>query len=77
MPNTSEAHGKVIGDAIALQHRIIREVAGEEAPLCTATLWMEGAQLYTDGSLTLPEGTGVVFADVALTQMMGEDFHTV
>ncbi|MBO5653464.1 MAG: glycosyl hydrolase 115 family protein [Clostridia bacterium] len=77
IPNTSEAHGKVIGDAIALQHSIIREITGEDTPLCTATLWMEGAQLYTDGSLTLPKGTGVVFADVALTQMMGEDFHTV
>lgn len=71
------AHGKCIGDAIALQHSIIKEITGDRHPITTSTLWAEGAELFTSGDLELPEGTCAVFADVATTQLMGEDFYSV
>ena len=75
--DTPAAHGKCISDAIALQHSIIKEISKEDHPITTATLWAEGAELYSSGDLELPEGTCAVFADVATTQLMGEDFFKV
>ena len=73
IPNTAEAHGKLISDAIARQAEILREEL-KKPFLSTATLWLEGAELYDAGHLVLPEGTIVVFSDVGIDQMFSADF---
>lgn len=75
-PMTDEARGALITDAIATQHRMIREELGEEFP-STATLWNEGSALYGKGFLKLPEGTIAIFADFGISQMFGEDFYSM
>lgn len=75
-PMTDEARGALITDAIATQHRMIREEMGEDFP-STATLWNEGSALYGKGFLKLPEGTIAIFADFGISQMFGEDFYSM
>lgn len=58
---TPEARGKVIADAIAKQVRIIREVQPQADII--ANMWMEGADLYLQGLIKLPEGVTLVWPD--------------
>lgn len=67
--------GKVITEAIGTQFDLIREEVGEKF-LATATLWMEGAKMYTEGTLLLPKNVMPIFSDVGCTQMMSSDFFT-
>ena len=76
-PETMEGRGGVISDAIATQHRIIAETLGHENFHSTATLWMEGAELYGRGYITMPEGTIVIFSDIGASQMFGDDFYRI
>ena len=77
IPMSSEGRGAIISDAIATQYRIITETLGTEDFCSTATLWMEGAQLYGEGHLKLPESTMVIFSDIGYSQMFSDDFYTV
>ncbi len=70
-----EEWGKVITEAVRTQFDLIREEVGETF-LSTATLWMEGAKMYTEGTLLLPDGVMPIFSDVGCTQMMSSDFFT-
>lgn len=76
-PETMEGRGAVISDAIATQHRIIAETLGHSSFYSTSTLWMEGAELYGRGYITLPERTIVVFSDIGASQMFGDDFYQI
>ena len=69
-----EGWGAYITDAIATQHRLIRNAVGEDF-CATATMWMEGAAMYASGELVLPQGVMPIFSDVGPTQMMSRDFH--
>lgn len=53
----------LISQAMAEQFSMIREVTGLERPLVATQLWMEGADFYHKGLLTIPEGTVIVFSD--------------
>ncbi|MBR2616157.1 MAG: glycosyl hydrolase 115 family protein [Clostridia bacterium] len=75
-PMTMEGRGAIISDAIATQHRILREILGTDKFHSTATLWNEGSLLYGKGFLTLPEGTVPILADFGIDQMFGEDMFT-
>ena len=77
VPISAEGRGAIISDAIATQHHIIRETLGKDDFYSTATLWMEGAQLYSAGYLKLPESTMVIFSDIGYSQMFSDDFYTV
>lgn len=77
VPMSVEGRGAIISDAIATQHRIIAETLGTEDFYSTSTLWMEGAQLYGEGYLKLPESTMVIFSDIGFSQMFGDDFYRV
>ena len=77
VPMSAEGRGAIISDAIATQHRIIAETLGKEDFYSTSTLWMEGAQLYGEGYLKLPESTMVIFSDIGFSQMFGDDFYRV
>ena len=68
-----EGWGGYISDAIATQYDLIRRTVGEHF-YATATMWMEGAAMYADGSLTLPKGVMPIFSDAGNTQMMSSDF---
>lgn len=75
IPDTPEARGKIISDAIATQFSIVKqEYAGREI-LSTSTLWMEGMGLYRQNALKFPEGTAVIFADFGPNQMWGEGYY--
>ena len=76
-PETMEGRGAVISDAIATQHRIIAETLGHNDFHSTSTLWMEGAELYGRGYITMPENTIVVFSDIGASQMFGDDFYRI
>lgn len=76
VPMTNERRGKIISDAIAAEHRIISEALGSSDFVSTTTLWMEGAQLYGEGHLKVPDQTIVVFSDIGFSLMFGEDFFS-
>lgn len=77
VPMSAEGRGAIITDAIATQYRIITETLGTDDFLSTSTLWMEGAQLYGEGHLKMPEKTVVIFSDIGFSQMFGDDFYRV
>ena len=77
VPDSMEARGAVITDAIRTQYEIVKDVLGTEDFYSTSTLWNEGSELYGKGYLTLPKGTIAIFADHGPDQMFGEDFYTV
>lgn len=67
--------GRFISRAIAEQWSIVREVDPRPNPPATATLWMEGSQLMSQGALQFPKGVTIVFADRGYSQTMQRDFH--
>ncbi|MHB8902046.1 MAG: glycosyl hydrolase 115 family protein, partial [Thermoguttaceae bacterium] len=62
--------------AIAEQWEIVRSVDPRPLPPATATLWLEGSRLMSQGNLSFPEGVIIVFADDGPSQTMQEDFET-
>jgi hypothetical protein len=77
VPRSMEAAGKLISDALAHQLRIIREETGDACPPATMTLWSEGANLYRNGYLKVPDNVIIVFANIPEKQEMDRDFHEV
>ncbi len=77
LKNDRAAAGEVISCAIKHQWNIIKEITGEDNPLATVTLWDEGAGLYRDGLLEIPDGVMIVFTDWPRTQLMREDFRDI
>ena len=76
VPDSAAVRGAIISDAIATQHRIICETLGNSDFYSTATLWMEGAELYGKGHIQIPKNTVVIFSDIGFSQMFGDDFYT-
>ncbi len=76
-PVSMRDRGAIISDAIATQHRIIREVLGTSDFPATVTLWHEGSVLYGQGHLSLPKDVTVIFSDFGADQTFGEDFYTI
>lgn len=76
VPQDLQNCGEIITDAIATQHRLIRQALGRDDFYSTATLWNEGSQMYASGHLQLPHNTIAVFADFGISQMFGEDFYS-
>lgn len=74
-PETTEARGKLIGDAMQMQLDIIREEYRDKEILSSSTLWMEGMPLYKEGALKFPEDTIIVMSDFGPNQMWGEGFY--
>ncbi|MDX2153744.1 MAG: glycosyl hydrolase 115 family protein [Bryobacteraceae bacterium] len=74
-PTTDEGRGAMISDAIALQRRIIAETDPRPQPPITTTLWMEGAYLFRQGNLKLPNDVTIVFADNSPGWKWQADFH--
>ncbi len=68
--------GNMISRAIAEQWEIVRSVDPRPLPPTTATLWLEGSKLMSQGVLSFPEAVTVVFADEGSSQTMQEDFET-
>lgn len=72
---TPQDAGALISRAMADQWQIVREVDPRPAPPATTTLWLEGSALMSQGSLTIPEGVTIVFADEGKSQTMQKDFY--
>lgn len=77
VPSSAQTRGGIITDAIRLQYDIVAETLGSDDFASTATLWLEGAELYGIGALQIPEKTIVIFSDIGYNQMFGDDFYTV
>ncbi len=75
VPMSPEGRGEIISDAISTQRAIIEEALGHGDFHSTATLWMEGAALYGAGHLRIPADTAVIFSDIGMSQMFGDDFY--
>ncbi len=58
---TPEEQGKVISDAIARQVEMIRKIQPDADII--ANMWWEGADLYHQGVLRIPEGVTLVWPD--------------
>jgi len=58
---TPESRGDVITKAIAKQVEMIRKIQPKAAII--ANMWMEGAELYHQGLIKLPEGVTLVWPD--------------
>ena len=74
-PDTGEARGKVISEAMEMQLGLLKEVCRDRPIHYTATLWQEGSPLHASGALRFPPGTMVVMADQGSKQLMREDFY--
>ncbi len=72
--DSDEAHGALISEALQVQYDLVREELGHEDFLSTATLWLEGSELFHKGCLKFPRSTIIVFADAGPSQMFGNDF---
>ena len=68
--------GRLISQAIAEQWKIVRSVDRRPHPPATSTLWMEGSELMSEGSLRFPPEAIIVFADDGPTQKMQPDFYS-
>lgn len=75
VPDSTQARGQLISDAIATQLDMIRAVCPGREVLSSATLWMEGMPLYRAGALQFPEGTMVIQSDFGPDQMWGEGYN--
>lgn len=67
---TRAAAGEFVSRAMADQWSIIRAIDPRPEPPATATLWMEGADLMSEGSLRFPPGTIIVYADEGRSQTL-------
>lgn len=74
---SARARGDIVSNAIADQYRMIEQTLGHQNFLSTSTLWLEGAELYDQGYLKIPEKTITVFGDIGNTQLFGSDFYSV
>ncbi len=68
--------GRLISQAIAEQWDIVRSVDPRPVPPATTTLWAEGSELMSQGSLTFPKEVIIVFADHGPSQTMQGDFSS-
>ena len=66
--------GRFISRAIAEQWDIVCDADPRPTPPATTTLWLEGSELMSEGSLTFPEQVTIIFADQGNNQQMQEDF---
>lgn len=63
IPDTDEARGALISNAIHRQLELIHQVCGTSPIYSTTTLWMEGMPLYEAGVLDIPQETIIVMSD--------------
>jgi hypothetical protein len=67
--------GRMVSQAIAEQWEIVRSIDRRPLPPATTTLWLEGSELMSEGSLSFPDEIMVIFADQGESQRMQRDFH--
>ncbi len=75
VPDSTQARGQLISDAIAMQLEMIKAACPGREVLSSATLWMEGMPLYRAGALKFPEDTMVIQSDFGPDQMWGEGYN--
>jgi hypothetical protein len=75
VPPSMAERGALISQAYQTQADIVQRVTGSDDFYATTTLWMEGSELQSEGHLTFPDNTMIVFADHGASQMMLDDFY--
>lgn len=73
---TPEERGKIISTVINKQLDIVKKYYPGKI-FATSTLWMEGADLLRRDLLNLSSEIVIVFADVGMSQLFGDDFFEV
>ena len=77
IPDSDEFRGKIISEALAKQVEIVKSFDKRPNPPMTMTLWGEGALLYQNGFLKIPEGVIIVFSDNSPGWKMQDDFYKI
>ena len=75
--STPKERGGLISDAVNVQYELVKDVLGTETFYSTVTLWMEGADLFRQGYLTIPQKTSILFSDIGYNQLWSDDFWQV
>ncbi len=75
VPESDQARGRLICEAMARQWEIVRSVDRRPDPPATTTLWMEGSELHRRGHLRFPPGVAVIFSDNSPGWKLQPDFH--
>lgn len=75
IPDSEQARGKLISDAIATQLNMVRAQCPGREICSTTTLWMEGMPLYRAGALRIPKGTMIIQSDFGPNQMWGVGYQ--
>lgn len=75
VPDSTEARGALISQALQEQWNIIEEETGTANFLSSTTLWMEGMPLYRAGALKFPLNTMVILSDFGPDQMWGDEYY--
>lgn len=74
--SSKKERGALISNAMKKQYEIIKN--NYHYPLYfSSTLWMEGADLLKNNLIDLPQDVIIVFSDIGMSQMFGEDIFEV
>lgn len=76
VPQSDADRGRLISEAMALQKRIVIETTGNPKPLMSTTLWAEGAALFNEGHIKIPDDVMIIFADNSPGRVWQDDFYS-
>uniref|UniRef100_UPI0035932D41 glycosyl hydrolase 115 family protein n=1 Tax=Aquiflexum sp. TaxID=1872584 RepID=UPI0035932D41 len=77
IPQTEEDFGRIISEAIKEQIRIIKKYDKRSDIPLTTTLWAEGASLFAEGYLEIPQNCMIIFSDNSPGWIFTPDFYQV
>ncbi len=72
---TDAKRAALIGNAIRKQYELVQSLTGDPEPVCTTTLWGEGAVFNRQGILPVPKEVIKVFSDNCAGWRLQDDFH--
>jgi hypothetical protein len=77
IPQSESDFGRIISEAMEEQMRIIKKYDSRNEVPCTTTLWAEGAGLFSDGHLKIPDECMIIFSDNSPGWIYSEAFYDV
>ena len=72
---TDSERAALIGNAVRTQYELVKKLTGDPEPVCTTTLWGEGAVFNRQGILPVPKEVIKVFSDNCAGWRIQDDFH--
>lgn len=77
IPQTEADYGRIISEAMIEQIKIIEKYDKRSEIPYTTTLWAEGAGLFADGHLDIPQECMIIFSDNSPGWIFTPDFYQV